>query len=712
MEQRILLALVTLVFILGDGAIVRGDLDINWNWDDINSTTSYNSTKVRVELSESGNCTLHFNGTDYPNPIVLTTISWNFDNQANGNYSAINVTCEDASGNSTISTNAWWNVLYQPSDTTPPIILWDSDDINSTIFVNYADIAISASEAVISCNLNWNGTNESMVSVSSTSFYKHKSNLHSGNYTLRAYCNDTSNNTGYTTLAWVNVSYTFSDTESPVIILDSPPDNFASSNDDITLTYTATDNMAATMNCSLYLNDVIEYTNGQVSNNTVDSYEIQDLSEDTYDWFVRCWDGENVGASGSRRFIIDKTAPTIRLKDPDNDSTIHSGWEIDLSVDDDYEIDKVWWNDGGSNRTLSSPYDVDTDDWDSDGRYWLTVWVNDTLGNLRKSVFSFIVDDTSPDLAVYKSDIDLSQRILYEGDEVDIEVTVRNLGEEDAEDFVVTLRIDGKREAEVIISVDGNSKSKIIFDWVPDEDDRKIKIEVDSDDDIDESIEDNNEATKRVSVRSRLDDSEYHEYEEGNASTEENETSEDEENETDSKPLKTYIERKEMVVAISGAMEDGEDFIVVVVSLEGHPVVDAEVEYGNQEVKTGEDGKATLRGVVGSSKLTVKKSGYETITRQVSVLPNALEKTKEKTEPTGDVTTTDADKPGEIKLSHMIIVLFAVVCVVAFVFYRREKPYKRHESYAHHEPPTLHNQKPPGTSLDDLKNMIKGTGWE
>ena len=87
---------------------------ILWNWTATNSTTDYNSTTVRVNLSEIANCTLHFNGTHYPNQTSETSITWNITNIPNGNYSTINVTCEDPSGNKANSTNVWWDVAYIP----------------------------------------------------------------------------------------------------------------------------------------------------------------------------------------------------------------------------------------------------------------------------------------------------------------------------------------------------------------------------------------------------------------------------------------------------------------------------------------------------------------------------------------------------------------------------------------------------------------------
>lgn len=89
-----------------------------WNWTDINSTTPYNSTTLKVNLSESGNCTLTFNGTRYVNSTTGTSITWNQTNKINGNYSTISVTCEDSVGNKNTTTTAWWKANYVPLSIT------------------------------------------------------------------------------------------------------------------------------------------------------------------------------------------------------------------------------------------------------------------------------------------------------------------------------------------------------------------------------------------------------------------------------------------------------------------------------------------------------------------------------------------------------------------------------------------------------------------
>ena len=86
---------------------------VEWNWTDINSTTYINTTIVGINSTELVNCTLHFNGTDYVNGSVGKSITWAIE-ASDGNWSSVNVSCEDVAGNGVDTTNAWWAVDTSP----------------------------------------------------------------------------------------------------------------------------------------------------------------------------------------------------------------------------------------------------------------------------------------------------------------------------------------------------------------------------------------------------------------------------------------------------------------------------------------------------------------------------------------------------------------------------------------------------------------------
>lgn len=87
-------------------------------------------------------------------------------------------------------------------DTTAPSVdwSWSTDRKSGEGSIN---VTVNASEALLACNVNISGTNHSMTMNSSTTFYYEWTVPSRGvRYILRAYCNDTANNTGNTSQAW------------------------------------------------------------------------------------------------------------------------------------------------------------------------------------------------------------------------------------------------------------------------------------------------------------------------------------------------------------------------------------------------------------------------------------------------------------------------------------------------------------------------------
>jgi len=89
---------------------VNTALNLSWDWDDINSTIATTSSTVWVNSTNTDVCILHFNGTDY----TMTQSGERFyqavTSLTNGNYSSINVTCNDTLNNTNQTSNAWVNV--------------------------------------------------------------------------------------------------------------------------------------------------------------------------------------------------------------------------------------------------------------------------------------------------------------------------------------------------------------------------------------------------------------------------------------------------------------------------------------------------------------------------------------------------------------------------------------------------------------------------
>jgi uncharacterized repeat protein (TIGR01451 family) len=113
---------------------------VDWNWTDINSTITVNYTTVCVNASEEVNCTLFFNGTVMHNATVGTNICWTNESLADGNYSRINATCQDATGHRGNTTQAWvdvnTSVSYSLNKTANASAFLTGQNITWTITLN------------------------------------------------------------------------------------------------------------------------------------------------------------------------------------------------------------------------------------------------------------------------------------------------------------------------------------------------------------------------------------------------------------------------------------------------------------------------------------------------------------------------------------------------------------------------------------------------
>ncbi len=167
-----------------------------------NSTIGADSHLFNVTLGESGNCTLHLNGTDYVNGTSGTELTWFLTGLVEGNYSSINYTCEDSYNNSRTSSSYWLKV-----DTVPPVVSWDWPDINSTIYVNSTAIAADSTEEA-NCTLHLNGTDYANSTAGTSSSWS-LSGLANGNYTtVYVTCEDSAGNDADTGTVWLYVNYT------------------------------------------------------------------------------------------------------------------------------------------------------------------------------------------------------------------------------------------------------------------------------------------------------------------------------------------------------------------------------------------------------------------------------------------------------------------------------------------------------------------------
>ncbi|MBI2659638.1 hypothetical protein HYX07_00575, partial [Candidatus Woesearchaeota archaeon] len=170
-------------------------------------------------------------------------------------------------------------------------------------------------------------------------------------------------------------------------------DNFTSDadNDNVTITlYYSTDSGLTYPNLiasGLAYNGSYPWLTPSINSNkarikaiTNDSYE---FSEDTSD----------------NDFTIDSSAPTITLDNPPNQSSFNNGTFINLTITDNFGVINVTWNNGtleAANRTdFNGTYDINTTGWGV-GDVNISVYANDSVGNLAIAYFRFTVTNVQP----------------------------------------------------------------------------------------------------------------------------------------------------------------------------------------------------------------------------------------------------------------------------------------------------------------------------
>lgn len=216
------------------------------------------------------------------------------------------------SGPSAVQTATWdvlfFNITYSGQDVTPPTISlgnplnnsW-TNSTNTTFYFtpNDADSGLANCSLVINNVLNQTNRT-SLAEGSQNSIW---AIIGQGIYNWTVNCTDdaTTPNTGASTsIKIINVDTTF-----PSINLTAPANNNVTIDDYIIFNFTATDNMATILNCSIYLNNTLNQTNASTKNGTATLFNISGMPDGYYSWNISCLDNAtNVNWSPSRNFEI------------------------------------------------------------------------------------------------------------------------------------------------------------------------------------------------------------------------------------------------------------------------------------------------------------------------------------------------------------------------------------------------------------------------
>ncbi|MGD9276667.1 MAG: CARDB domain-containing protein [Candidatus Pacearchaeota archaeon] len=115
----------------------------------------------------------------------------------------------------------------------------------------------------------------------------------------------------------------FTNYEAPGVSLDQPDNNTWMNYSNITFTYNVYDGDNNIVNCSLYINGILNQTNSSaVENGALNNFTLN-VEEGLHNWTVECIDDTSLsGTDGERNFYVDTTIPGVILNEPEPDEIL------------------------------------------------------------------------------------------------------------------------------------------------------------------------------------------------------------------------------------------------------------------------------------------------------------------------------------------------------------------------------------------------------
>ncbi|MEM2954772.1 MAG: hypothetical protein QW625_02375, partial [Candidatus Nanoarchaeia archaeon] len=306
-----------------------------------NDTSRYVNLTFNANVSDDYalvNCSLwhNYTGTWHLNQTQIVTgtnniTNFSLDNLTNKTF-IWNIQCYDNASQSAFAPENRTIILNwtAPPDNPPTTILnapvdnyWD----DSAPYVNVI-FNCSATDDIQLKNISLYITNSSnqSFSLNQTTDISGTSNssqwiltLGVGNYTWNclAYDNASQSDWGDANRS-LTINWTAPPNQAPQITLNLPVNNTQFNNtQNINFNFTAIDDNSAILNCSIYLDNILNQTNSSVQNNTLTNFLITSIAYGDHNWHINCSDGELSNVSEMRYFsIVDTIAPTIHFVSP------------------------------------------------------------------------------------------------------------------------------------------------------------------------------------------------------------------------------------------------------------------------------------------------------------------------------------------------------------------------------------------------------------
>ena len=360
---------------------------INFNW------TAYDNYNVNMTCDLYINGSLNVSGVISPNGTPTNTTTGNF---SIGTYLWY-MNCSDPAGNWNVSETRNFTVIDLPpttylifptpghyNDSSTIIFLYNASDNNG--FKNctlYIDGAPNATNSTIYNNQINNFT---------------VNNLPEGLHNWTVSCIDTG---GYNdTAAWQNFTI---DLTNPYVLLNYPDPAQLFTDADVTFSYNATDNIASTLDCELFIDSNSE-SNDTATNATPTAVNINNIRDGLHYWNVTCTDYANrQNTSETRNFTINES-PSIILNSPTPFAYTNENVTFTYTPDDnDGFTNCTLYIDGAPNATNNTIYNNQINNFtvnnlpEGNHTWYIGCYDNGTYQNYNVSqTRNFTVDTSNP----------------------------------------------------------------------------------------------------------------------------------------------------------------------------------------------------------------------------------------------------------------------------------------------------------------------------
>lgn len=394
--------------------VVRLMYPENNSYNDININFTFNAS------DNSGfnlNCSLYIDGvlnaTNESTELDIPTI-FKITGLSQGLGRTWNITCVDV-GNNVASSERVFNIditapianITSPAnntnttDPTPTITFVLIDNLASVInYSVFVDDVFTGQKGVASNNTP---VDLDMISLSQT------------NHTIIIQAIDTAGNKQNSTPLTITIV-------PPTVYLTYPKNNEYINSLDINFIFNVSDPTFPTLNCSLYINGVLNQTNESVNQSVPTIFSVTGLQEGAgQTWNVSCINPENVSASDIFVFNIDVTAPVWSNNKTKPASGVNYSvrdYQFNITWNDNINIDAVRmehnftgnFDNYSMSGNKSAEYYYDYGTLGADSYVWRS-YANDSAGNMNSTdQFDYIVNKA---VTVLSITIDPGDNVSY-----------------------------------------------------------------------------------------------------------------------------------------------------------------------------------------------------------------------------------------------------------------------------------------------------------